>query len=123
MPATRSITPAQSRRVGYKVLYSVCEDPADVAARIDGVAVSPDVAECEDAAALARWDRTESCHPIIEAAAAWMAEVVADDVTTSDDTPEVKEGVKDEFASDFAAFGVALLGVLLEEGYIILTHE
>jgi hypothetical protein len=117
---TRTLTPAQSRRIGYKVLFSVCEDAVAVASKIDGVAVSPDVAECEDAAAKRRWDMTEPFHPEIQAAATWMADVVADDVTTSDDSQDLIEDIKDQYAADFAAFGVAMLGVLIEEGRIAI---
>jgi hypothetical protein len=114
----QTITEAQSRRIGYKMLFSVCSEPAEVLGRIDGVPVSPEVADCELAAAEQRVFDTHPFHAIIEAAAAWMADVVVDDVTSEDDDPEMLPAMKDEYASDFAAFGVALLGVLLEEHVI-----
>jgi hypothetical protein len=120
MIETHALTPAESRCIGYKLLFSVCEDALAVASKIDGVAVSPDVAECEDAAAKARWDLTEALHPEIQAGATWMAEVVADDVTTSDDDQELIEDIKDQYAADFATFGVAMLGVLIEQGRIAI---
>ena len=116
---TRTVDTAQAHRIGYKILFSVCSSPKDVAAKIDGVAISPDVAECEEAAAAKRWDATEPLHDVVNAAASWMAEVVVDDVSTVDDTPELREDLKDEFAQDFATFGVALLGLMLEEGYVV----